>query len=353
MSEWPSFTVAELQADGVILVEDGNHGEDRPRPSEFVEGGTAFIRAADLSDGQVQFGAASGIDDVALKRIRRGVGMPGDVLFSHKGTVGKLARVPLDAPPFVCSPQTTFWRSLDESSLRRDFLFAYMRSREFIDQWWARKGETDMADYVSLTAQRQLRVVVPSYNAQRRIAEPIAAIDDLIENNRQRVEVLEKMARAIYREWFVHFRYPGHERVPLVDSPLGPIPEGWYVRSLGELSVNHDRRRQPLSKMQRMDRPGTVPYYGAAKLIDYIDGWIFDGEFLLFAEDGSVQTPDGFPVLQLVEGKFWANNHTHILEGRDSLPDFSTLHLRNSRSVVTSPGQHNPRSRRRTSTGSR
>ena len=55
------------------------------------------------------------------------------------------------------------------------------------------------------------------------------AIDDLIENNRRRMEVLEEMARAIYREWFVKFRYPGHEDVPLVDSALGPIPEGWEV----------------------------------------------------------------------------------------------------------------------------
>ena len=54
----------------------------------------------------------------------------------------------------------------------------------------------------------------------------LGAIDDLIENNRRRVEVLEEMARAIYREWFVHFRYPGHEDVPLVDSALGPIPDG-------------------------------------------------------------------------------------------------------------------------------
>jgi type I restriction enzyme, S subunit len=184
----------------------------------------------------VQFATASGINEVALNRIRKGVGKPGDILFSHKGTVGKLARVPLDCPPFVCSPQTTFWRVLDESKLRRDYLYAYMRSRSFVDQWWVRKGETDMADYVSLTAQRQLRVIVPPVDVQRRIAEPLAAIDDLIENNRRRVEVLEEMARAIYREWFVCLRYPGHEDVPLVDSPLGPIPDGWYVESLFDVA---------------------------------------------------------------------------------------------------------------------
>lgn len=227
MSEWPSFTVAELQAEGILLVEDGNHGEYRPRRNEFVEGGTPFIRAADLSAGQVLFDVAGGINDVAMARVRKGVGQPGDVLFSHKGTVGKLARVPLDAPPFVCSPQTTFWRVLDESRLRRDYLYAYMRSRPFIDQWWARKGETDMADYVSLTAQRQLRIVVPPVDVQRRVAEPLAAIDDLIALNGRRVEVLEEIARTIYREWFVHLRYPSHADSSLADSPLGPLPSSW------------------------------------------------------------------------------------------------------------------------------
>jgi type I restriction enzyme S subunit len=58
------------------------------------------------------------------------------------------------------------------------------------------------------------------------------ALDDLIENNRRRIELLEQMAQAIYREWFVRFRYPGHEDATFVDSPLGPIPEGWGVREL-------------------------------------------------------------------------------------------------------------------------
>jgi type I restriction enzyme S subunit len=236
MTKWQCFTVAELQKGGLLLVEDGNHGEYRPRPHEFVEGGTRFIRAADLADGEVRFAGAGGINEIALKRIRKGIGRPGDILFSHKGTVGKLARVPRDAPSFVCSPQTTFWRVLDESRLRPDYLYAFMRSRDFIDQWWVRKGETDMADYVSLTAQRQLRVIVPPPAVQRRIAEPLGALDDLIENNRRRIELLEQMAQAIYREWFVHFRYPGHEDAALVDSALGPIPEGWDVRPFSEIA---------------------------------------------------------------------------------------------------------------------
>ncbi|HXH56801.1 restriction endonuclease subunit S [Iamia sp.] len=70
---------------------------------------------------------------------------------------------------------------------------------------------------------------LPPLTDQDVICEVLDALDDLIENNRRRVEVLEEMARAVYREWFVHFRYPGHDDAALVDSPLGPIPEGWEV----------------------------------------------------------------------------------------------------------------------------
>ena len=80
------------------------------------------------------------------------------------------------------------------------------------------------------SASRRCTVSPPLPEQQTQIARTIfGSIDDLIENNRRRVEVLEEMARAIYREWFVNFRYPGHEDVPLVDSALGPIPEGWAV----------------------------------------------------------------------------------------------------------------------------
>ena len=68
---------------------------------------------------------------------------------------------------------------------------------------------------------------MPPLPTQRKIASILSAYDDLIENNTRRIAILEEMAQAIYREWFVNFRFPGHENVKLVDSPLGQIPEGW------------------------------------------------------------------------------------------------------------------------------
>ena len=81
-----------------------------------------------------------------------------------------------------------------------------------------------------------LAIPCPPIETQNRIAGVLCAYDDLIENNTRRIEILEEMAQAIYREWFVNFRYPGHEAVPLVDSELGPIPESWSVSTVGDIA---------------------------------------------------------------------------------------------------------------------
>jgi type I restriction enzyme S subunit len=253
-------SVAELQGEGVLLVEDGNHGEYRPRPDEFVESGVAFIRAADMDSGRVLFDSASKISDTARRRITKGVGAPGDVLLSHKGTVGKVALVPGDAPPFVCSPQTTFWRTLNEQVLDRRYLHAFMRSRSFHLQLGSRAGETDMAPYVSLTAQRAFKVSLPPLAVQRGIASITGALDDKIELTRRMNETLEDLARTIFKSWFVDFdpvraKAKGSQPVGMdaetaalfpsrfVESELGEIPEGWRAATLGdlmELKRGHD-----------------------------------------------------------------------------------------------------------------
>lgn len=163
---------------------------------------------------------------------------------------------------------------------------------------------------------RQFSVTLPPLSVQRRIAGILSGYDELMENSERRIRILEEMARTFYREWFVDFRFPGHEKVKYVSSSLGEVPEGWEVKRLGDIAENFDRRRKPLSKMQRAEMQGEYPYYGAAKVFDYVNDFIFDGEYLLLAEDGSVITPERGPILQLVNERFWPNNHTHILRGK-------------------------------------
>jgi len=103
-----------------------------------------------------------------------------------------------------------------------------------------RKGLTAFGGGTNISNLNQdilgdIEIPLPPLAVQRRIAGILSAYDELIENNQRRIKILEEMARSLYREWFVNFRYPGHEKVPFVDSPRGPIPRGWKFKTLKDV----------------------------------------------------------------------------------------------------------------------
>lgn len=224
----------------------------------------------------------------------------------------KQACIPRHAPPSLLVQRVSRLRGTN--GLLTPYLRHLIGSPSFTD--YIRPIVTGInVPHISGAQIKGFEFLLPPRPVQERIASILSAYDDLIENNTRRIAILEEMARRIYEEWFIRFRVPGQEGVRMVESELGLVPEGWEITSLGAVAENHDRFRRPLSKMEREDFKGPYPYYGAAKIFDYVREYLFDGQFLLLAEDGSVETPDGYPVLQLTDGKFWANNHTHILRG--------------------------------------
>ena len=90
---------------------------------------------------------------------------------------------------------------------------------------------------VSPTQVESLEIPLPSLPTQQKIEGILSAYDDLIENNTRRIEILEEMARMLYQEWFVKFRFPGHEAVQFVESELGLIPEGWEVKTINDITL--------------------------------------------------------------------------------------------------------------------
>jgi type I restriction enzyme S subunit len=129
-----------------------------------------------------------------------------------------------------------------------------------------------------------LEVDVPPLTTQRHIASILSAYDELIENNQRRIRILEDMARSLYREWFVHFRYPGHESVPLVDSPLGQIPQGWEVKKLGDiLELNYGKA---LKKEDRRD--GEIPVFGSSGIVGTHDVSLVTGPGIIVGRKGNV-----------------------------------------------------------------
>ncbi len=101
----------------------------------------------------------------------------------------------------------------------------------------------------------------------------------------------------------------------MIDSELDKIPEGWRISNLGEIVINLDNKRIPISSKDRSKRQGKYRYFGASGIVDYIDDYIFDGEYILLSEDGDNLRSRKLPIVFLVNGRFWVNNYAHILQG--------------------------------------
>lgn len=177
-------------------------------------------------------------------------------------------------------------------------------------------GTASGRENVSKSAFSKMQILIEdNIITQRRIAEILSRYDSLIENYQKQIKLLEESAQRLYKEWFVDLRFPGHENTKIVDG----VPEGWEKGAVSDVVTFFDNLRKPLSSLQRMDMDKKYPYYGAASVMDYVDSYLFDGVYVLLGEDGTVITKDGYPILQYVWGKFWVNNHAHVLQGKNKV----------------------------------
>lgn len=117
----------------------------------------------------------------------------------------------------------------------------------------------------------------------------------------------------------------------------------WERQRLGEIIDIYDHRRIPLSSKERSTRQGEYPYYGAQGVIDHIDDYIFNGRYLLIAEDGANLTTRNQPIAFFANGKFWVNNHAHIVKGKHRIADdyfvMSYLNISNIPGYITGAAQ--------------
>jgi type I restriction enzyme S subunit len=246
-SESKSYEVADLLAGKKLAIGDGY----RAKNDELGKHGLPFARAGNI-DGGFQFTGADCYPIENLQRLGNKVSHSGDVVFTSKGTVGRFAFVRPDTPQFVYSPQLCFWRSLDRDLIDPRFLYYWMIGPEFYEQFKGVSGQTDMAEYVSLTDQRRMHITLPEKHEQRAIAHILGTLDDKIDLNKTVNETLEAMARALFKSWFVDFD-PVRAKVEgrniglpeaiaalfpdsFEDSELGEIPEGWEPKTVEQVA---------------------------------------------------------------------------------------------------------------------
>jgi type I restriction enzyme, S subunit len=169
---------------------------------------------------------------------RRAIPQPGDLIMAREAPVGNVAMIPPDIKP--CLGQRTLLIRPDRSNVEPAFL-NYFLNGPHVQELIQAKTNGVTVPHLNMEDVRTLELPeLPPLPVQRRIAGILSAYDDLIENCRRRIRILEEMARALYREWFVEFRFPGHEKCRMVASPLGKIPEGWEVRKLDTVCLSID-----------------------------------------------------------------------------------------------------------------
>lgn len=225
-SEWNVLPISELYE----ALYDGPHAT--PKTSDV---GPVFLGIKNVTnDGHLDFSDVRHIsEDDFVKWTRRVEPRPGDIVFTYEATLNRYAMIP---PRFRgCLGRRMALIRTNAQKVDGKFLFYY-----FFSPAWREVIANNMisgatVDRIPLVQFSKFPVRVPSLGLQRKIAEILSAYDDLIESSQRRIRILETMARSLYRECFVDFRFPGHEKARRAPSVLGENPEGWELATLGIL----------------------------------------------------------------------------------------------------------------------
>jgi type I restriction enzyme S subunit len=174
----------------------------RAKNSELLASeGLPFVRAGNLN-GSIDLADADRLSRSSVLKAGEKRSKPGDIVFTSKGTVGRFAPVTDDTPECVYSPQVCYWRVLDRNRIDPYFLFFWMQSAEFLRQIDAVKGQTDMADYVSLRDQRRMTISLPAIEEQRALGGILARLHQLLEQERLLVKAIDRSAHALFGQWY-------------------------------------------------------------------------------------------------------------------------------------------------------
>lgn len=250
------------------------------------------------------------------------------------GLLGSTAKIP-ESGKYIQSQDVALVKVKSEK-LVHDFAYYLLPTASVKKQLNAGAQQTSIR-HTSPDKIKDCTVYIPGPTEQQKIADFLNQIEEKIAINKKENETLEAMAKQLYDYWFIQFDFPDANGRPYKTSGgkmvwnetlKREIPEGWEDAPLSETLDMFDYKRVPVSSKDRIK--GEYPYYGATGIMDYVNDYIFDGEYILLAEDGS--TNDGFdhPIVQFIWGKTWVNNHAHILRPkRESDLHFTYYLLKN------------------------
>ena len=253
----------------------------------------------------------AGLNNSATKMLKAD-----DIIISARGTVGAMAMLEKS----MAFNQSCFGLRAKPEVVDQEFLFYYLR---FYMKNITQKSQGSVFATINLDTFDMIDLNLPPLNVQKKIAKVLSDIDAKIDNNNAIAAELEGMAKDLYDYWFVQFDFPDENGKPYKssggkmvwnDELKREIPEGWEATNIGAITICHDSERIPVSGEKRKTMIGSIPYYGATEIMGHVNRAIFNGDYVLLAEDGSVMDDSGHPIIQRISGPSWVNNHAHVLE---------------------------------------
>jgi type I restriction enzyme S subunit len=227
----------------------------------------------------------------------------------------------------------TVFEVIDEKQMLPEYLMLWFSRPEF-DRYARFKSHGSVREVMDWDEMCKVELPVPPINEQKKIVKAYKTITDRIALKQKINDNLLATSQAIFKSWFVDFQ------------PFeGKCPYFWRNGCVEDIAEFYDSMRKPLSTLERTDMEKVYPYYGAVSIVDYVDDYLFDGEYLLVSEDGIyVVDENGHPLLQHITGKFWANNHAHILKGKAGFTEDSLyLFLANTNMAPIVTGAAQPK----------
>ena len=287
---------------------------------QYEDEGIPFLRSLNIKPFKIISDDMKYVSAEFSNSLSKSILHKGDVVIVRTGIPGTCCVVPAEYDGCNCSDVVIVHPNTE--LVNPHYLAAY------INFWGQRQIQNNkvgaIQQHFNVHSAEEMLIFLPDITEQEKIAKTIVALNGKIENNFSVCVELEAMAKTLYDYWFTQFDFPDENGKPYCssggemvwnDQLKREIPKGWQVSSIGSVTRNYDSKRVPLSQNERDIMKGGIPYYGATGIMDYVNRHIFDGQYVLIAEDGSVMDVKGNPIVQMIWGKTWVNNHAHVLQG--------------------------------------
>ncbi len=284
-----------------------------------------YVTVRELEEYTIKFTHQTDrIDDNALSLcLKRSNLEKDDILFSGTGTIGKVSIIKENPNNWAIKEGIYSIKPNKKIVFPRFLMFCFENLN--IQNDIKSKSFGGIVKSISMNDLQQITIPIPPLEIQQEIVKVLDAFTEL--NTELNTELkARKKQYEYYQNMLLDFNgiNQNHKDAKIKSYPkrlktlLQTLaPKGVEFRKLGEVCEILDNRRIPIAKNKR--NPGIYPYYGANGIQDYIDSYIFDGDFVLVGEDGSVINKDNTPVVNWASGKIWVNNHAHVLQTKNEL----------------------------------